>query len=737
MTLKNLTRSTAFAALAVAFAVPTFAQEAGLDVVITTAQKRSENAQEVPVSVATLDGEAFERIQQGGEDILALAARVPGVYAESSNGRLAPRFYIRGLGNVDFDLAASQPVSIIIDDVVQENVLLKSNPIFDSERVEIFRGPQGTLFGRNTPAGIIKFDSRRPTQEFTGDLSASYGSFNTVVVDAGVGGALIEDVASFRVSGLFRQRDDYIDNVTLNTSGDDIGEFEEFAGRVQLLVEPSENLDILLNAHGRTHDGTAAVFRANILQPLTGGLTSDFDRNEVFFDGGEDNNQTAETYGFSGRADYGFGDFTLTSITGFEAGKSSSIGDIDGGTGAVFLPQGSFPGPIPFPSVTRGSLEGLTQFSQEIRLASDNTSGFTWQVGGYYFDTEFDVVTEGEGFPPRTVVTHGNEAFAAFGQVGYDLTDALTVKGGLRYTDETRTFSAPTPPPGVTVNPTEVSDDNVSWDLSALYRASDNVNLFARVARGFRGPSIQGRDVAFAAFSGRVDPQSVATSETIQSYEAGFKSEFADNRIRLNATAFYYEIDDQQFSIVGGVDNTNRVVNADQGRGLGFEVDLSAQLAPSFFVQGGLGYANTEIQDDTLATPPCGSGLCTPTDPRNAIGSALVDGNPFPNAPELTANAFAEYTTDTSNGEIFINADVAYQGKTNIFLYEAPEFQTNGNTEVGAALGYRDASTGYQVSVFARNLTNAENIKGAIDFNNLTGFVNDPRVVGVAISGGF
>ena len=148
----------------------------GLDVITVTAQKRVENQQEVPISVSTVDGENFAAFQSGGDDILSIAARVPGVYAESSNGRLAPRFYIRGLGNVDFDLAASQPVSIIIDDVVQENVLLKSNPIYDMEQVEVLRGPQGTLFGRNTPAGIIKFASKRPTQEFTGDGRISYGS---------------------------------------------------------------------------------------------------------------------------------------------------------------------------------------------------------------------------------------------------------------------------------------------------------------------------------------------------------------------------------------------------------------------------------------------------------------------------------------------------------------------------------------------------------------------------------
>jgi iron complex outermembrane recepter protein len=141
--------------LAAGVAMPALAQETTvtLDDVIVTAQKRAENIQDVPVSVATVSGEKLDALFAGGEDVLALSSRVPGLFVESSNGRAAPRFYIRGLGNTDFDLAASQPVSVIMDDVVMENVVLKSTPIFDVEQVEVLRGPQGTLFGRNTTAG--------------------------------------------------------------------------------------------------------------------------------------------------------------------------------------------------------------------------------------------------------------------------------------------------------------------------------------------------------------------------------------------------------------------------------------------------------------------------------------------------------------------------------------------------------------------------------------------------------
>ena len=716
----------------------------GLDIITVEATKRVENQQEVPVSVTALAGDRFADFQSGGEDILAIAARVPGVYAESSNGRLAPRFYIRGLGNVDFDLAASQPVSIIIDDVVQENVLLKSNPIYDMEQVEVLRGPQGTLFGRNTPAGIIKFASKRPTWETTGNGRFSYGSNNTIHAEGGVGGALAENKVAARLSALYRQRDDYVNNAQIASSGDDLGEFEEFAARLQLLFTPSEQTDILLNAHVRTYEGTSALFRANIIRQGEGGLISGFDRDTVFFDGGADNFQDADTHGFSATVTHDFDGITLTSITGYEAGESSSVGDIDGG----FVGPNSFfdpanppnpltPDTIAFPSETQDNLEDLDQFTQEIRLASSTPGRLQWQTGFYYFDTSFDVRTVGPAFPPETTVSHSNEAWSVFGQVSYDVSDILTLSGGLRFTDEERDFDAPSPPPGVTVNPTSVSDDNISWDISALYRAKENFNLFARIARGFRGPTIQGRDVAFAAFSGAVDPQSVATSETIQSYEIGIKSQSEDNRVRFNATAFYYEIDDQQFSIIGGVNNSNQVINADKGVGMGFEAELQYVPNDNLYIEAGLGYADTKIQDDLLGTLPCGSGLCTPTGPQNALGQRLINGNPFPNAPEFTFNLFAEYSQPLAQGgEWFVNSDLAVQGETNIFLYEAPEFKVDDQYELGAALGYR-GDNGFSAKLFARNITDEENLKGAIDFNNLTGFVNEPRTFGVEVSKNF
>ena len=490
-------------ALSLATATTASAQSnGGLDEITVTAQRREENQQEVPISITTLPEDRFTAILQGADDIRALATRVPGLYAESSNGRVAPRFYIRGLGNTDFDLAASQPVSIVMDEIVMENVVLKSFPLFDIERVEVLRGPQGTLFGRNTPAGIVKFDTVKPGDEQEGYISGSIGRFTTAKIEAAVGGPLT-DALSYRASVLYQRRSDWVDNGSVVQNGfsgreEAFGGFSDIAGRFQVGWAPTENFEALFNIHGRKLEGTSELFRANILGPGDNELNANFDRGVVFYDQGGGNQQSYDTYGGSARLSLDLGAVEVVSISALETASGFSRGDIDGGSGALFLPDGSFPGPIPFPSDTRDGIDDLDQFTQEIRFASDLEGPFNWQAGFFYFDSDLTITTVGPDFPPSTTVRHDNRSWALFGQGSYDLTDRLNFTGGVRYTEDDKDFRALVPPPGVTVNPTSVGDEKISWDISATLKASDAVNVYARVARGFRAPTIQGRDVAFA-----------------------------------------------------------------------------------------------------------------------------------------------------------------------------------------------------------------------------------------------
>jgi iron complex outermembrane receptor protein len=694
----------------------------GLSVIYVTPNRREENIQDVAVSVATLPEQQLQSIFSAGAEVTALAARVPGLFVESSNGRAAPRFYIRGLGNTDFDLAASQPVSVVMDDVVMENVTLKSFPLFDVARVEVLRGPQGTLFGRNTPAGIVKIDTRRPTNEVSADGSVSVGSFGTVAVDAGVGAPIVEDVLAVRFSLLAQRRDNFIDN-GFTGKEDTYGGFTDLAGRFQLLFTPGDRLSVLAMGQYRRLDGQSTLFRANVLGPGDNELNDNYDRKTVYYDAGGGNEAQYDIWGASLKVDYDFGGATLTSITAHDESEGHSRGDIDGGFGAVFLPVMG-PGFIPFPSDTQDSID-LKQTTQEVRLASNGDGAFTWQVGGFYFDSGFTVLTQGFDFPPPTLVRHDNQSWAVFGQGSYAIGDAFTVTGGLRYTDDEKDFTVPG---GNPADDRHVEDDRLSWDLSAMFDVSEDASLYARVASGFRAPTIQGRDVAF--FS----PPSVALSEKIMSYELGWKSELADNRVRLNGAVFYYTVDDPQFTAIGGAGNLVQLLNASKGEAWGFELDSAFQIARNFVVTAGLSYNDTEIVDDGLAVGICAQ--CTVTDPTVVLSGttrALVDGNPFPNAPEWIANVTARWGHEVSaTHEVYVYTDWAYQGETNLFLYESEEFNTDGQFEGGLEIGYAALDGSFELAAFVRNLTDEANVKGGIDFNNNTAFVNDPRTFGVA-----
>ena len=731
------------AAIAAALPIPaawaqTPAAAATLGEVIVTAQRRSENIQEVPISVSPLEGERLAAMFEGGGDIQVLATRVPSLYAESSNGRLAPRFYIRGLGNSDFDLAASQPVSIIVDEVVLENVILKSFPLFDLERVEVLRGPQGTLFGRNTPAGIVKFDTRKPSQDFGGNFSLSYGDLGSMTIEGAVGGGL-SDTVSARVSAIYHERDDWIDN-TFTGDSDAMGGYDEYAYRAQLLIEPSDNFSALLNIHGRDINGTASIFRANVLGPGSDGFNSNYDRDSVSYDEGNNNPQSAEGLGGSLKLDFKFGgDIALTSVTAYETTESSSEGDIDGGFGADFLsflpppyvgpcPPGSAVGDpcIPFPSHSIDGIDDLDQLTQEIRISSQASDRLFWQAGAFYFDSEFSVTTN-PFFAPPTTLTHQNTAWAVFGHVSYDVTDALTVTGGARYTDDQKDLDIDSSPNGFAPPHTDVSDSQVSGDLSALFKINDQFNIYGRLASGFRAPTIQGRDVAFFG------SPSTANSETITSIEAGFKSQLAGDRVRFNGSVFYYEVKDQQLSAIGGTGNLVQLVNADKGTGMGFDLEGEFLVTDRFLVTAGLSYTDTEIEDSSLVVAPCGSGLCTVLDSLDIDGNAIVDGNSFTQAPDYIATITARYGIPmANNSEFFFSTDWAFQGKTQFFIYESAESFSDDTFEGGARIGYSHDGGKWEVALFGRNITDEENVKGAIDFNNLTGFDNEPRIIGAS-----
>lgn len=718
------------------------AEVVGIEVIEVTARKRTENVKDVPISVSALTPKKLEVLGSSGMDVRSLSAKVPSLLIESSFGRTFPRFYIRGLGNTDFDLLASQPVSLIYDDVVLENALTKGMPMFDIERVEVLRGPQGTLFGRNTPAGIVKVQSKKPTQDFDATVSGSYGSFGSTDFRLAVGGGLT-DTLSARFSLLQQDRDDWIDNKAPGfEQKDQLGGYGETAARLQLLWEPNDEFSALFNYHFRDAEADARIFRANIIKPGTNDLIDDFDRETVFHDAAVRNNQTVDMKGASLKIEYDFGSHTLTSITGHESAEMFSVGDIDGGYGAAFLPDYMGPGFIPFPSETGAKMPDHKQSTQEIRIASNDLGDFDYQFGFFLFDEDltinnlsFDTLANGaaNGLAIQNMET---TAWAVFASLDYQISDKLSINGGLRYSDDERKWDgelvqSPFGAPGFTES-NDVEDSQVSGDFSASYVLNDETNIYARIARGYRAPSIQGRSLLFSANS------TTADSETVDSIETGFKSVFLENTARVDGSVYYYVVKDQQLTAVGGTGNVASLLNADKSVGYGFELDSEYFVTPDLVIAGSVSYNHTELKDSTVAVPGCGGG-CTVTDPLNADGLAIIDGNSLPQSPEWISNISARWTKEIADGELYFYTDWSYRSEVNFFLYESTEFKGDALLEGGVRVGYEwfgdDAE--YEVALFGRNITDEEQLTGAIDFNNLTGYVNEPRFWGVEFKANF
>jgi len=716
-------------------------EDMALEEVIVTAQKTEQNLQDVPMSITAINGDILDEIRSGGSDIRFISGRVPSLIVESDFGRVFPRFYIRGLGNTDFDLNASQPVSLVYDDIVMENPMLKGFPVFDMDRVEVLRGPQGTLFGRNTPAGIVKFDSVKPTEETQGYAKIGFGRFNQASFEGAIGGALNNNWSA-RVSYLHDQRSDWVRNEPglvdpnliltqgrVNGDGDLEG-YQEDAYRIQLAYD-GENFSALFNLHGRDLDGTARVFRANIIEPGTNDFVADYDRFKVSHDGG--NSQTVESTGFMAKLEWDLSGLTLTSITGYETVEAFSRGDVEGGYGAIFLEPGipSGPGFIPFPAQTADGISDHSQFTQEFRLSQASDSMF-WQAGVFFFDEHLEVDSFNyddltDNFSGFATQEQDTTAYAVFAQADFYLSDETTLTAGLRWSRDEKDYTAEVPlapfgGPSVAPSSVDPSDSNFSGNISISHILDDDTNIYARLARGFRAPSIQGR----VLFGGAI---TVADSETVTSIETGFKKELWNNRARLNAAVFYYRMSDQQLTAGSGTANVNQLVNADRTVGYGFETDLTAKLTENTLLTFGLSYNNTEIQDDNLTVSPCGSN-CTVLDPPGAIpGTVSIDGNSLPRAPEWISNLILSHTIPLAHGDIILSTDWAYRSSINFFLYESREFRGDPLLEGGLRVAYRTDK--WEVGFYGRNITDEDKLIAAIDFNNLEGIVNDPRIWGV------
>jgi iron complex outermembrane receptor protein len=739
-------------------AAETKAPAGQLETVIVTAQRRSENIKDVPMAITTLKGEKLDTLVAGGQDIRFLSGRAPSLTVESDYGRSFPRFYIRGQGNTDFDLNASQPVGLVVDDIVQESPMLKGFPVFDVDQVEVLRGPQGTLFGRNSPAGVIKFDSVKPVFKTEGYVNVGFGNYGAKNFE-GAYNVPFSDTIAARVSLQSQNRDDRVHNPRPTGTRDFEG-YKDNAGRIQLLVQPSKQFSALFNLHARDLDNSATLFRANIIKQGSNQLVDGFDYGSYPTDGV--NQQTLKTKGANMRLRWNLDGVTLHSITGYETADFYSRADVDGGFGAAFAPPMG-PGFIPFPVETADLLPNHKQTTQEFRAESNIAGPLQWIGGVFYFkeDIQIDSISFNSLAPGNpqnknfATQTQDSRSWAAFGSLNYTVSEQLKLRGGLRYTSDSKDFVArrvefdATGREQSTRYPLNSDTKNVSWDLSGTYALDKDTNLFARVATGYRAPSMQGR------LFGLGDQPSFAGAEKALSYEAGVKQELFDKRARLSASVFQYRVKDKQLTAGSGVINMNQLINAEKVTGQGVELDFQAILTDSLRMSLGGSYNGTEIKDGKLFVQQCGNYAntggtfpttsintskagCTVTDPAGPFpGTVRIDGNPLPRAPKWQSNFTLRYSVPMANGEFFAYTDWAYRSTYNMFLYEAKEYKAKALLEGGLRVGYKWLDGKYEVAAFARNITDQVQVVGAIDFDNLTGILNEPRTLGVQFKANF
>ena len=685
----------------------------GLGEIIVTAQRRSENLQKVPAAVTAFSATDLARF--GFADAMDLKQQTPGLQIKSSNGQTKPNVFLRGIGTNDFNVSASGAVGFYVDEVYQGLQSAQLFQMFDLERVEVLRGPQGTLYGRNTTGGASNFFTRKPGDEAAANATLSYGRFNQFDLEAAVETPLAADFG-VRIAGIYRSTDGDGRNFF---TGERVNGFDSGAARALLRYTP-EGQEWILNVHGGRQDGDGPRYHFQRVPnnrfpdgvlPLIG-VAAPYVAPGGYWDGSWDlpQDEEIENHGaaLTGRID--IGDLTLHSVTGYEHVDAFVRFDSDGS-------------PLDYVNVEFG--DRGRQFSQELRLASSPGGTLTWIAGAYvYIDrvraaNRFDIGRFARTLfgampditnPSAPIDIHQNytqktRSLAGFGSLSYRIDDALKLTGGLRFTRDRKTLDY-----GTTADAAEAVGlpfliavrQRRSWDAltgNAVvdYQATRDLLVYASYNRGFKSGQFNASPLFNAADVNSADP------ERVDAFEAGVKSQFADNRVRLNVSAFYNKFRKLQvFQFVPDATTgvpTSRYSNAGAARvkGIEFEIDARPVDALSLRLSGAYldaKYTRFVSAADDPATP--------------AVETVSFAGNRLTAAPELNLNGAADYEIDLG-GELSLTP--GYD-----FTYDSRQFFTAENSIAlsqrrywvhNAALTLRHAGSGYSLSGWIRNFTDS------------------------------
>lgn len=548
--------------------------------IVVTAQNRAERLQEVPIQVSALNSEAID--DAGIKSTADALSQVANATFDRGNNYRSNFITMRGLTQLN---NADPPVAFVIDGVPQTSENSIGVALFDVERIEILKGPQGSLYGRNAVGGAINVITKEPSNEPSAFWNLAVSEGDTIESNAGVSTAIVDDVLLIRVAGTYKRSDGLIRNSFRGDNSDFID--HDYSLRGRLIVKPSSTLKIDLRAE---YNNYAAG--GNYYSVVFSGNPNDFVSPQA--------NLRSETSGSStdltAKIDYDLDFATLTSITNHSDFNLFARGDADM-RNPVASPGGFFG--LGF-QLGQGQNLQRKIFSQEVRLVSRSNQSLRWLVGGYYLETNrtlrqrffFDFNGELSQLDnPANLFLDNNErndnrAYAFFGQVDYDLLPSLTFTAGLRYDNDSR---VQTNPANGAVR--KASFDHVQPKATLSWKPGDDKLVYATFSTGFRS----------GGFNAPNAPVPVFDQETLKNYEVGFKAQFLDRRLTLNGAAFLTDVKNYQFFYLDTATGSQIIDTIDKARIKGLELELIASLADGLEAAVAVGVTDSRIRNSVFA----------------------------------------------------------------------------------------------------------------------------------------
>lgn len=645
-----------------------------------TAQKRAQNFADVGITVSAISGDDVAAL--GFDQVQDIATQTPNVQIKEVVANSVPNVTIRGIGLNDYATNNNPAAGVYVDDVYLVSPAMLSFGLFDLERVEVLKGPQGTLYGRNTTAGAVNFVSRKPTDQFEARASVDYGRFQRIGFEGAIGGPLSETLSGRLAVQTVQQDDGWQTN---RVTGRKIGDIDRTAWRAQLLWQPTDAVKALLNVHGGRDESDVALIKID--NPFT--PEDDGDDDPYRSGASNDPRMKLDSKGASLSVDWSMTDtLTLTSITSYEEFERDHVEDRD----ATSLRQldGTF-------------LNDIEQYAQELRFTYLGPQLVL--IGGVFYGKD-EVETRDTYDAPDLLSLLGLAGLDTIGNAysqdatskalylhsEWSFAPGWKLTAGARYTDDQKdffdafTFLGVAPGVGNVFPPISNSYDvnDVSGKIGIDYSGFENTLLYASASRGFKSGGFQGQ-LSF-------DPNNLNpfTDETLLAYEVGMKSRLLDNTLQLNLSAFFYDYKDMQF--YGGLFDSPvgvlfGIANVGDAEVKGAEAELWWRPAAGLDVKLGVGLLDTEI--------------------TKSIVAGVASGSDLPNSPDVTFNTQVRYQWPVSQG---LRADVLlaanYQGDLTFDVVRDPlEGRESGYLLADARVGIGAADEKWTVSLYVRNLT--------------------------------